>query len=40
MHCLSRDLVLEICLTLRVLLGDEAHSEGNALQPEDKHAEQ
>ena len=31
----SRDLGLEICLTLCMLLGDEVHSGGNTLRPED-----
>lgn len=31
----SQDLGLEICLTLCMLLGDEVHSGGNTLWPED-----
>lgn len=37
LSCLSRDLVLELCLTLPMLPpGDEAHSGGNVCNPRQK----
>ena len=36
LSCLSRDQVLELCLTLRMLLGDGVHSAAKVLQLEGK----